>query len=91
MATLYNHDAKHIHDMLVKGSREELIGWLCWNDRNGIYSDADSDAEGLARLDLKQAILLVLLQVNHSDDLDRYLAIAGQIILERIHAGERAD
>lgn len=23
-------------------SRLELIDWLCWNDRNGVYSDEDS-------------------------------------------------
>lgn len=26
-------------------SREELIEWLCWNDRNGVYRDEDSLAE----------------------------------------------
>lgn len=26
-------------------AREELIEWLCWNDRNGVYRDEDSLAE----------------------------------------------
>ena len=26
-------------------TREELIAWLCWNDRNGVYRDEDSLAE----------------------------------------------
>lgn len=26
-------------------SRELLIAWLCWNDRNGCYSDEDCMAE----------------------------------------------
>ena len=26
-------------------SREQLIDWLCWNDRNGVYRDDDSMAE----------------------------------------------
>jgi len=26
-------------------AREELIEWLCWNDRNGVYRDGDSLAE----------------------------------------------
>lgn len=26
-------------------SRESLIAWLCWNDRNGCYTDEDSIAE----------------------------------------------
>ena len=26
-------------------SREELIAWLSWNDRNGVYRDEDSLAE----------------------------------------------
>lgn len=32
--------------VLVRGmGREELIDWLSWNDRNGIYRDEDSLAE----------------------------------------------
>lgn len=26
-------------------SRETLIGWLAWNDRNGVYTDEDSKLE----------------------------------------------
>ena len=33
-------------DALNSGDRESLIYWLCFNDRNGIYSDEDCRAEG---------------------------------------------
>lgn len=31
--------------LLEHGRREEIIEWLCKNDRNGMYSDADSLAD----------------------------------------------
>ena len=27
---------------LKKWTRDDLINWLCWNDRNGIYKDEES-------------------------------------------------
>ncbi|CAN1524159.1 hypothetical protein MCERE19_01169 [Spirosomataceae bacterium] len=27
---------------LNEWSREDLIAWLCWNDRNGVYKDEES-------------------------------------------------
>ena len=27
---------------LISWTREELIEWLCWNDRNGVYRDDES-------------------------------------------------
>jgi hypothetical protein len=41
--------------LLKDGSREELICWLVWNDPNGVYTDADSNAEGYYPLSLQQA------------------------------------
>lgn len=29
-------------DLIGKLSRNDIIEWLMWNDRNGVYSDADS-------------------------------------------------
>lgn len=31
-----------LHNQLSSWSRSELIDWLCWNDRNGVYTDEDS-------------------------------------------------
>ncbi len=43
-----------------ESSREELIAWLCWNDRNGSYRDADSIREGFDVLTYSDAMSLVL-------------------------------
>jgi hypothetical protein len=32
-------------EICADSSREDLIAWLCANDRNGCYSDADCTAE----------------------------------------------
>ncbi len=41
--------------ILLSGSREEIIAWLVWNDRNGNYTDADSRLEGYRPLTLESA------------------------------------
>ena len=33
---------EELNEKLNSLSRLELIDWLCWNDRNGVYSDEDS-------------------------------------------------
>lgn len=45
-------------------TREELIAWLCNNDRNGIYSDADCELEGIEPLTREEALEIALSQVN---------------------------
>lgn len=42
-------------DILLNGTREDLIQWLLWNDRNGVWSDEDSTAEGWQPISLEQA------------------------------------
>jgi hypothetical protein len=41
-------------------TRGDLIQWLCHNDRNGCYSDADGAAEGFDPLTYADAYRLVL-------------------------------
>jgi hypothetical protein len=41
--------------LLSSGTREEIIAWLTWNDRNGIYTDADSRLDGYPPLTLESA------------------------------------
>lgn len=33
---------EELYKKLNSWNRLELIDWLCWNDRNGVYSDEDS-------------------------------------------------
>lgn len=33
---------EELNKKLNSWSRIELIDWLCWNDRNGVYTDEDS-------------------------------------------------
>lgn len=33
---------EELYEKLNSWSRLELIDWLCWNDRNGVYTDEDS-------------------------------------------------
>lgn len=41
--------------ILADGTREEIIGWLMWNDPNGIYNDDHSLAEDRKPLTLDEA------------------------------------
>jgi hypothetical protein len=41
--------------LLERGTREQLIEWLVWNDGNGVYTDEDSIAEGYGQLTLEAA------------------------------------
>ena len=47
------------HAILEAADRDAIISWLCWNDRNGCYTDEDCKAEGLNPMpvDLAQAIM----------------------------------
>lgn len=47
-------------------SRESLIEWLCWNDRNGVYSDKDSEAEGLEPLNKDEALQIAIKQLKEA-------------------------
>ncbi|AUC74319.1 hypothetical protein [Olleya sp. Bg11-27] len=44
-------------------SRLELIDWLCWNDRNGIYRDEDSISEMDNILGRNEAIEIMSRQI----------------------------
>lgn len=40
--SLMERKGEELNEKLNSLSRLELIDWLCWNDRNGVYSDEDS-------------------------------------------------
>ena len=44
-------------------SRLELIDWLAWNDKNGIYRDEDSLRELGNILEKKEAIEIIVRQI----------------------------
>ena len=49
---------------LVIMSRDSIIGWLCWNDRNGIYTDYQSEREGIDPLTREEALEIALEQIK---------------------------
>ena len=59
-----SHVAKHGYhvtfdnavDLASEWTRGDLIDLLAWNDRNGCYTDADCDSEGISRLTYASAI-----------------------------------
>ena len=50
-----NHNAATQQQILQSNDRQRIIAWLAWNDRNGVYSDADCKSEGWRPLSLKEA------------------------------------
>jgi hypothetical protein len=49
---------------LIDMSREELIEWLCWNDRNGCYRDEESIGEMGTIMTYEEAYETALSQIN---------------------------
>ena len=48
-------------------NRDQLIAFLAWNDRNGVYTDEDCEAEGYDLLTLETARLLVVKAIEESE------------------------
>lgn len=48
---------------LYSWSRLDLIQWLCWNDRNGIYKDEDSLREFGNIVSKEEAIEIISRQI----------------------------
>lgn len=77
MSTIINEDEKLKHpfyklmelnaDKLIKElnlwSRLDLIEWLCWNDRNGIYKDEESLQEFGNTVSKEEAIEIITRQI----------------------------
>ena len=53
-----------IREVLDSGDRAQVIEWLCWNDSDGIYTDEDSEREGLEPLDFETAADIMRSQVE---------------------------
>jgi hypothetical protein len=53
------HSVAFQMELLSSGTREDIIAWLVWNDRNGIYTDEDSVLEDYPPLTLESARVLM--------------------------------
>lgn len=47
-------------------SRTDLIEWLCWNDRNGVYRDEESLKEFENVLSKEEAIEIITRQITEA-------------------------
>ena len=54
------------HKELNSWSREKLIDWLCWNDRNGVYRDEQSFLEFDNILGKEEAIEIITRQITEA-------------------------
>jgi hypothetical protein len=55
-----------LETILNSWSREDLIEWLTWNDRNGVYKDEDSLREFDIILSKEEAIEIIKRQIAES-------------------------
>ena len=62
----YNNLYAVTSDGLVNMNREELIGWLVWNDQNGVYRDEESLAEFSEILSKEEAYWIALRQIGQN-------------------------
>lgn len=55
---------EELSEKLQSSTRLELIDWLCWNDRNGVYSDEDSLREFGEILTKERAIEIITAMIT---------------------------
>lgn len=53
-------------DVIGNLSRHDIIEWLMWNDRNGVYSDIDSLREFGAVMTKEEGLEILLRQVEEN-------------------------
>ena len=58
----------HLLDVMTSNNRERVISWLCWHDPNGVYTDEDSEAEGMSPLTLDEARQIMRDQLAENAD-----------------------
>jgi hypothetical protein len=56
-------DSDKLQLELNSWSREDLIDWLCWNDRNGVYKDEESLQEFGNTVSKDEAIEIITRQI----------------------------
>ena len=57
---------ENLQTELITWSREDLIEWLSWNDRNGVYKDEDSLREFDNILSKEEAIVIITRQITEA-------------------------
>jgi hypothetical protein len=57
---------EELNNELNSWSREDLIEWLSWNDRNGVYRDEDSLREFDNVLGKEEAIEIITRQISEA-------------------------
>jgi hypothetical protein len=55
-----------LETILNSWSRLELIEWLCWNDRNGVYKDDESLQEFGNTVSKEEAIEIITRQITEA-------------------------
>lgn len=55
-----------LETVLNSWSRSDLIEWLCWNDRNGVYKDEDSLQEFGNTVSKEEAIEIITRQITEA-------------------------
>lgn len=63
---LQYHDPGYQKHLLSDGTRDELIGWLIWNDPHGTYADPASVAEDHSPLTLDEARAILRDQIERA-------------------------
>lgn len=63
---LMEYKGEELNDILISWSRQELISWLRWNDRNGVYSDEDSMSEFGNIVGKEEAIEIITKQIEQA-------------------------
>jgi hypothetical protein len=48
-------------------NREQLIEWLCWNDKHGVYRDEDSEIDGFPPITLEEAREIAVRQKTENE------------------------
>lgn len=66
---------------VMKKTREELIGYLVWNDSNGIWSDEDTSEEGIPKTSLAAARDAVFQSLVVNNDLAK---IGGKVTFDQL-------
>ena len=59
----YQADRNYQNEILELDDRQAIIDWLVWNDPNGVYTDEDSDIQGMPRLTLESAKTIMARQI----------------------------
>lgn len=67
--TIFAHKIifKAMEERIKSMDRSQLIAWLCWNDPNGVYTDKDSENDGLPPITLAEAREIAIKQIKEND------------------------